>query len=100
MRLPHIANVDLVQQWVIYLRPVVVQTKAIRFCSAIDWKNKLSKNQFTLMGKELVKNAFHLWSRIILLEYGWWPALNVWEEGGFQHLRDAALVVQCTGNTY
>ncbi|GFV91106.1 hypothetical protein TNCV_896271 [Trichonephila clavipes] len=39
-------------------------------------------------------------SRIILLEYGRRQALNIWENRGFQQLKDVALAVQGTVNAY
>ncbi|GFY12811.1 hypothetical protein TNCV_4284691 [Trichonephila clavipes] len=52
------------------------------------------KKQFNLMiDEEPLDNGFHVWSRIILLTYGWGQALKVWKDNWFQHLRDVALAV-------
>ncbi|GFX47396.1 hypothetical protein TNCV_4692011 [Trichonephila clavipes] len=59
-----------------------------------------TRKQLNLMDKEELLNiSCGVWSSIILLEYGQWQALNVWEDHGLQHLRDVALAVQCT-NSY
>ncbi|GFY12629.1 uncharacterized protein TNCV_2448201 [Trichonephila clavipes] len=48
------------------------------------------------MEKEFLEIPYHVCLRIIMLEYGWWQAVNVWEDHWFQHLRDVALAVQFT----
>ncbi|GFW96563.1 uncharacterized protein TNCV_2846201 [Trichonephila clavipes] len=50
--------------------------------------------QFNLViDEEPLDNAFHVWSRIILLQYGCGQALKVRKDNWLQHLGDVVLAV-------
>ncbi|GFW96220.1 uncharacterized protein TNCV_571911 [Trichonephila clavipes] len=53
----------------------------------------LGKQLYLVIDEEPSDNAFHVWSRIILLKYGCGQAVKVRKNNWLQHLGDATLAV-------
>ncbi|GFT96432.1 hypothetical protein TNCV_4569291 [Trichonephila clavipes] len=70
-----IAKVDLVKRNCCISEPIAVEAWTARFRLEIDPRITRNQKQFNLMCEEVLNIKHHVWSCVILLEYGWRQAL-------------------------
>ncbi|GFW00910.1 hypothetical protein TNCV_1761481 [Trichonephila clavipes] len=68
MRLPYVAKVDLVKEWLEQSGPIVVQEYTTRFHRGQIGRTSWSRKKSHMIDKEeLLNTECHVWLRIILL---------------------------------